>query len=148
MAKNVMRVIAEASGYLPNCYERLYGGKRRSVMPKEIKRDLPKIKVGKLLASYTDDAGYTITITGGVKPNDGYTTATGFMQRYGTMHIISPSGRKVKAGYWMDWPEKEWHITDRKYNKMTWEERAALEVKQQATAYDSLRSQFKVFSRR
>lgn len=100
----------------------------------------PEPQKGEKLASYTDDDGYTIEIVWGTPP--GKETALG-TKRYGTMYITSPKGKKIQTGYWMNWPEKDWHICTPYWEGMPYKERAKLEVKQQATKYDSLKNQFK-----
>jgi hypothetical protein len=76
---------------------------------------------GKILAQDTQD-GYTLRIHMG---------ANGGMGRVGTETIESPSGHIVQGGYWMDWPEKSWKITDKKYYALPIEKRAAMEVEEQ-----------------
>ena len=54
-----------------------------------------------VLATSSQD-GYTLEIVDGADqtglwPND--------PPRAGTMYITSPNGKRVQAGYWMDWPE-------------------------------------------
>ena len=93
----------------------------------------------KTLAAYTDNDGYTISIVGQTPKGD--ETAMGVL-RVGVMRITNPEGKMVRAGYWMGFPEKEWNISDKEWKKLTWEERAALEVKQQGTKYDSLAKRF------
>lgn len=93
----------------------------------------------KTLAAYTDKEGYTIRIVG--QTPKGEESAMG-QTRFGTMSITSPEGKMKKGGYWMAWPEKSWNISDKEWKKMTWEDKAALEVKQQATAYKPLSFQF------
>ena len=39
----------------------------------------------------------------------------------------------------MNAPEREWKISQKVWDKMSWEERAALEVEQQGTKYAALR---------
>jgi hypothetical protein len=41
----------------------------------------------------------------------------------------------VPCGKWMGWPEKQWHISAAKYKKLSLEERATLECKEQVTRY-------------
>jgi len=41
----------------------------------------------------------------------------------------------VPSGKWMGWPEKHWHIPLAKYKKMSLEERATLECKEQVKRY-------------
>lgn len=103
---------------------------------------------GKTLASYTDEDGYSIIIKGGVPKGQEFWEGDHKHQtrRYGQMFIISPKGKTIKAGYWMDWPEEEWKISHTKYYNLSWEDRAALEVKQQATAYASLSHSFEFHS--
>jgi hypothetical protein len=93
----------------------------------------------KILAAYTDKEGYTIRIVG--QTPKGEEQAMG-AQRFGTMAITNPEGKQKKGGYWMGFPETNWNISDKDWKKMTWEDKAALEVKQQATAYKSLSGQF------
>ena len=87
-----------------------------------------------ILASYTDNDGYTVSIEG--MPND--PTDCG---RCGQIYI-SNGKVKIPAGYWMNYPEKSWNISPRKNSDMSWVDRAKLEVKQQATAYKPLKDQF------
>ena len=42
----------------------------------------------------------------------------------------------------MNWPEEEWNISPKNWGKMSWEDRAKLEVEQQATKYNSLKDNF------
>lgn len=92
-----------------------------------------------VLAAFTDQDGYTVSIAGQVQ---GAEDAFG---RTGVMRITNPEGKQVRAGYWMGWPEDEWNISDKEWKKLTWEDRAALEVKQQATKYQPLKQQFEHF---
>lgn len=89
------------------------------------------------LASYTDQDGYTVRI-------DALTDRTTFVGQYrrGTMFITDPSGNTVQGLYWMNWPEDEWNYSEAEWVELTWQERAALEVKQQATAYRPLWKQY------
>lgn len=89
-----------------------------------------------VLASYTDQDGYTVSIVG--MPDD--PTGAG---RCGKMYI-SDGKTTVSAGYWMNYPEKAWNIPLRKWRGMSWQDRAAMEAKQQATAYKPLKDQFAV----
>lgn len=100
---------------------------------------------GEKLASYKDDEGYTITIYDGVPPGEEmiWSTDNGPEGRKGTMYVTSPKGKTIQAGYWMDWSEKEWGMSDAEYGALPKKERAALEVKQQATAYRPLSDDFK-----
>lgn len=100
----------------------------------------PEPKNGEKLASYKDEDGYTIEIVWGTP--SGKETGLG-IRRSGTMYITSPKGKKVQQGYWMNWPEKEWNISTPVWQGMPYKKRAELEVKQQATKYDSLEDQFK-----
>ena len=100
--------------------------------------DLPP--QGEILASYTDDDGYTVSIRGGVAA--GKEIALG-QRRYGQFIITSPKGKSVNAGFWMAWPEDEWWISKPMWEGMSWQQRAEIEVKHQATAYKSLADQFK-----
>ena len=94
---------------------------------------------GKILASYTDEDGYTISIRGGVPKEK--EMALG-QRRYGQYILTSPEGKSVIGGYWMAWPEEEWDIWPTKWDIMSWEQRAAMEAKHQATAYRPLKDQF------
>lgn len=107
----------------------------------EILENPPK----ELLASYTDADGYTIEIDGRISAEEKYAAGA---PRYGIMYITNPSGHKIKAGYWMAWPEKEWGITKKAWGRLRWKERAALEVKHQATAYAGLKADFDRFDRK
>lgn len=101
-------------------------------------RNPPK---GKILAAYTDDNGYTIRIVGGAGP------AGGFRPRTGLMSITSPDGERRRAGFWMGWPEDEWKVSSKSWRRMSWEDKAAMEVKHQATAYAGLKSDFEFYSK-
>lgn len=92
-----------------------------------------------ILASYTDNDGYKIEIDGNVPHAEKYAVP---LVRYGIFYITNPDGKRVKAGYWMNWPEKEWKISKTAWGKMRWRERAAMEVKHQATAYRGLKHDF------
>lgn len=105
----------------------------------------PEPQKGKELASFKDNDGYTIEIVWGTPPEK--ESAMG-NRRYGTMFITSPEGKKVQAGYWMNWPEKEWDIVKPRWENMSWEKRAEMEVKQQATKYASLKDQFLKISKK
>jgi hypothetical protein len=96
----------------------------------------------KILAAYTDDEGYTVRIVG--QTPKGEEQAMG-VQRFGSMAITNPAGKMKKTGYFMNWPEKSYNVTDKEWKKLSWEDRAALEVKQQATAYQPLSTQFDHF---
>lgn len=93
---------------------------------------------GKTLATYTDEDGYMVAIIGQTKSDEA--SALG-VRRYGVKQITNPAGKWVKGGYWMNWPEDDWHITKAEWNKMSWEERAAKEVVEQGTKY-SLKKNF------
>ncbi len=91
------------------------------------------------LASYTDADGYTSRI-------DTLPRAESWKpviySRVGRKYIIDPQGNEVAGGYWMNSPELVWGISEAQWKKMSWQDRAALEVKEQATAYAPLKSQF------
>ncbi len=89
-----------------------------------------------VLASYTDRDGYTISIVGIPSPDVGDTPV-----RFGRMYI-SDGKTTVKTGYWMNYPERAWNIPERQWQHMSWVDRAAMEAKQQATAYKPLKDQF------
>ena len=111
----------------------------------EIWQGPPEPHKGEKLASYTDDDGYMIEIIWGTPP--GKEEAMG-VKRYGTMFIISPKGKKIQAGFWMNWPEKEWDIVKPRWENMSYKDRAKLEVKQQATKYQPLKQQFEFHEKR
>jgi hypothetical protein len=97
----------------------------------------------KVLAEYTDPEGYKVAVHGGLKP--GEETAMG-TRRYGKMLLTAPGeGVSVRGGYWMNFPEKEWGLSDKQYRALSWEERAALQAHHQATAYKPLREQHAFF---
>ena len=93
-----------------------------------------------VLASYTDQDGYTASIVG--MPDD--PTGNGRCGR----ELISDGNTTVKAGYWMNCPEEEWNIPERQWQRMSWPDRAAMEVKQQAIAYKPLKDQFAFWATR
>ena|ERR1035441_10695792 len=101
-------------------------------------RNPPK---GKILAAFTDKDGYTIRIYGGTRPLESG------MGRRGRIAITNPAGKSVRAGFFMGWTEKEFHLTSKEYNKLSWEEKAALEVKLQASKW-GLRHGFESHSER
>jgi hypothetical protein len=90
----------------------------------------------KLLASYKDKDGYTASIVG-QQPEEWQP-----LPRYGQMWITNPMGEKVKTGFWMNWPEPGWNIPPKEWETMSWNDRANMEVKQQATAYEPLKVDF------
>jgi hypothetical protein len=92
------------------------------------------------LASYTDQDGYTVSIVG--LPDD----PSGF-GRFG-QEYISDGKTNLAVGYWMNYPERAWNISERQWRRMSWAERAAMEVKQQATAYKPLKDQFAMWATR
>jgi hypothetical protein len=92
------------------------------------------------LASYTDPEGYTLSVVGEVR--GGPEVAMG-ARRYGTMLITPPSGKTVRSGYWMNFPEASWGMSEKEYRAKSWEERAALQAKHSATAYASLKEAHK-----
>jgi hypothetical protein len=94
-----------------------------------------------LIASYTDDQGYTIHIDGMTDPDE-LAGEVVPLPRYGAMWIIDPDGNRIRSGHWMNWPEEEWNLTKEEWTALSWERRATLEVKQQATAYAPLAQQF------
>jgi len=96
---------------------------------------------GTQLAAYTDPEGYTITLIGGTRK--GEETAMGVI-RYGTMKIVAPGGPSVgvKAGYFMNFPEESWNISEKQWKGMSWEHKAGMQVRHQATAYNSLKQQY------
>ena len=100
---------------------------------------------GKILAAYTDDEGYTIRIVGGTPGGQEHGMG---VPRFGTMYVTSPKGRTLQAGYFMNWTEKNYKLTQKEWEKLSWEDRAALEVKQQATRYASLSNEFEFRSKR
>ena len=67
------------------------------------------------------------------------------MGRKGLMFITSPEGETTKAGYWMDFPEKSYGVSDKEWKAMPVAERAKIEVEQQANAYASLKQQFREY---
>lgn len=91
------------------------------------------------LASYTDQDGYTVRID---CVDDPIERNRKKLPRYGTMIVTSPDGISIKTLRWMNWPEDTWNISDAEWEALSWKDRATLEVKQQATAYDPLRVQF------
>lgn len=101
---------------------------------------------GKVLATYTDADGYTVMIRGGMSaretlPYDAF-AREGF-GRKGRILIIAPDGRWHRSMFFMGYPETTWaRSVKRKYGRMSWEEKAALEVTQQATKYEPLKTQF------
>lgn len=101
----------------------------------------------KPLAKATDKDGYRIEIHSHVdKPlpdhHKGVNNMGYEIDRHGTMYIFAPNGKWVHAGYWMNWPEKEWKIPKRKWYQMPLQKRAQLEANWQTHAYNSLKSQF------
>ena len=95
----------------------------------------------KILASVHDGDGYQISIMGRQpSENDPIPNSV-----YGQMFITNPEGQSVRGGYWMNWPEPEWNISPIEWGKLSWEKRARMEVKQQATSYDSLKNNFQFF---
>lgn len=97
----------------------------------EIKSEVPS--ADHLLAEFTDTAGYTIRIYDVVV--GGPTVVMG-VERAGTEFITSPDGEVRRCGYWMDWPEDHWKISEKKYYMLSDKERAALEAKEQATRWN------------
>lgn len=113
-------------------------------------------------AKYTDNDGYTSEVVP-AKPYAKLANEDGRHagRRSGVMFIHHPNGEKVRAGYWMDYPEPGWkhnnvnllqdyqkHAIKNEHDKSYWrkyiplEHRVALEAHHQATAYDSLKNQF------
>lgn len=110
------------------------------------KTDGPLPPRGKVLASYTDEDGYTVSIIGGTPKGQEYGLGT---PRYGVIKIAPPddSGKSdlksaVRGGFWMAWPEESWRISMHDYNSKPWEDRAAMEVKHTATSYGGLKRQY------
>jgi hypothetical protein len=95
---------------------------------------------GKVLAEYTDEDGYTSRIVGGVAKGQEFGIG---LRRYATIYIVAPDGEKVRAGYFMNWPDESYDLTEEAWGKLSWEKRAAMETRKQATAYRPLREQFK-----
>ena len=98
-----------------------------------------------VLASHTDKDGYTIRIeslTGTGQEDDEYTGKVVGVPRYGQMYIRSPKGDEVPTGKFMNWPERAFKLTNKQWISLPWKERASLEAKQQATAYEPLKKQF------
>jgi hypothetical protein len=95
---------------------------------------------GKVLAEYTDEDGYTSRIVGGVAKGQEFGIG---LRRYATIYIVAPDGDKVRAGYFMNWPDESYGLTEEAWGKLSWEKRATLETRKQATAYRPLREQFK-----
>ena len=106
---------------------------------------------------FTDPDGYSIRVeprTAGMNIGDEF--------RRGQMLITNPQGREVRAGYWMDQPERGWTHQDvdlfddwvnaADKSRSVWaslplERRLAMEAEHQATAYRPLREQFAEESR-
>src|SRR5437588_2074419 len=97
------------------------------------RRDGSPEMLGQELARYTDGDGYTVTITSLREQECG---------RVGLIRIIAPTGRAICRGYWLNVPEPDWKISEQAWSRLPVEQRAALEAKQQATAYAPLREQF------
>ena len=108
-----------------------------SHVSEEQEKDAPRN--GEELASYTDEDGYTVSIEWGVPVGSHESMGN---RRYGTMYLTDPAGKKIRSGYWMNWPEKEWNLSSEKWKQLSLKQRAAIEVKQQATKYASLEDQF------
>jgi hypothetical protein len=104
--------------------------------------------------SYTDTDGYTVIIKA-------YAMESRGTDRHGDVLIRHPDGTTVQAGYWMDYPEKNWMLgkidlikdyRNHKKNrtehasiyrtKIPIERRLRLEAYWQATAYEPLKVQF------
>jgi len=100
------------------------------------------IPIGKVLASYTDEDGYKVSIVGGVPKNFTAPFKRPGLKPSGVLFIMSPNGEIVWTGYFMNWVEPEYGLTDEQWNNLSWKKRAELEVKQQATAYKKLSDQF------
>jgi len=93
------------------------------------------------IASYTDRQSYTVHIDGMTDPDE-LAGRVVSLPRYGAMWITDPEGNTIRSGYWMNWPEDEWNLSEQAWAELSWEQRATLEVKQQATAYRPLENQF------
>jgi hypothetical protein len=92
-----------------------------------------------ILASYTDRDGYVVRIDALPKPSG---DADPYFGRYGVAYITDPDGATIKGGFWMNRPEEDWNFTPMEWVALSWEERAAREVEQQAIAYKPLKEQF------
>ena len=95
--------------------------------------------IGKVIGKYTDAEGYTIFIVGGVPKGSKYDPA---LRPFGTMLRKSPDGEVVKGGWFMNWPEASYGVTNDEWHKLSWKTRGEMEAKQQATAYASLKHNF------
>jgi len=116
--------------------------------------------LGPLLAEHEPADGWWVSIHDGAPQHDGryvvgqlcrlaavarsYLNCNAWTGRQGTTVITSPSGDRVVSGYWMDWPETEWGLFWLRYRAMERNQRAALEVYQQATAYSPIPFQFQL----
>jgi hypothetical protein len=138
----------ELTNLTPDDFDDILLGNRRAGMAGgglvkksfAIAEDIAK-KLGtgaKPVVTYTDDAGYTAAIHKGAPSNAFSKSFPADYQRTGTKLVYAPDGRVVSTGYWMNSPEESWGISQQQWNSMSELERAAMEVKQQATAYAPL----------
>lgn len=97
---------------------------------------------GPLLASETDDKGYTVQAYDGA---DEQARVRFAKKRRGMIFILAPQGQTVFAGYWMDFPEEEWAISEHDYYTIPLNKRAELECQEQVCKY-KLSCQFKTYS--
>lgn len=85
------------------------------------------------LARAVDTKGFAVSIDSEVFAYHSFPFGK---RRQGTKYITSPEGQTVRAGYWMDFPEEHWPITETGYYELAREERAAMECVEQASRYD------------
>lgn len=102
-----------------------------------------------LLASATDKDGYTMAIYDYVDNQyegyqEGDTNIMGYpLKRNGRKVIFNPQKQYVLAGYWMDFPEREWNIKNKKqYFNIPREKRAQMECEHCLYSYKPLKVEF------